>query len=287
MSYHRRMRAGSSPSLARLVTFFALGCVLAPSARAGAQDTSGSAEIESDASAPTASERAERTETAPVAAATSVDGPGGELDASVRSGPPFGSREAVRQSEPMAMRRVGQPDAVDPELPVALSFFGTVGVVMPSSYDDAIQSHSYGPSSPNVSFDASLTYGVARWLHLGGRIGARGRGWLRRDGDFGMAMGIDALAIATGRVHLGPVVDIGITLGGGVGMAGLSVHRSTLLGVAPRLHGSLQIGFRLLRGFHIFIRGAWDYFPWNDIDRGGYDIDLGGPYVGIGIEVKT
>ncbi len=279
------MRAGPSRLLIALA--LALACALATSARTAAQDSPASPEIASEPDSEGPSEQDEQATAAPVAAATSVDGPGGELDTSVRSGPPFGSREAVRQSEPMAMRRVGQPDAIDPELPVALSFFGTVGVVMPSSYDDAIQSHSYGPSSPNVSFDASLTYGVARWLHLGGRIGTRGRGWIRRDGDYAMAMGVDAMAIATGRVHLGPVVDIGLTLGGGVGMAGLSVHRSTLLGVAPRLHGSLQIGFRLLRGFHIFVRGAWDYFPWNDIDRGGYDIDLGGPYVGIGIEVKT
>ncbi len=219
--------------------------------------------------------------------AAAVDEPGGELDPEARSGPAFGSRAAVQQSEPMAMRRVGQPDAVDPGLPVALSYFVSLGVVMPSSYDDAIQSHAYGPSSPTLSMDGAITYGVTRWLYIGGRLGARGRGWLRRDGDYAMATGVDALVIAHGRIHLGPIVDLGLVLGGGLGVAALSIHRSTLVGVTPRLHGGVQFGFRLARGFHLFVRGVWDYFPWNDIDQYGSDIDLGGPFVGIGIEVKT
>jgi hypothetical protein len=227
--------------------------------------------------------------TAPSSAppAAGPDEPGGELDPRAVSGPLFGSRGAVRQSEPMAMRRVGQADAVDPELPVALSFFASLGAVMPSSYDDAIRSHAFGQSSPTIAMDGSITYGVARWLHLGGRLGTRGRGWIRRDGEFAMASGIDLLGIAHARLHLGPVIDLGIVLGGGVGLAALSVHQTTVLGVAPRLHGAVQFGFRLGRGFHLFLRGAWDYFPWNDIDRYGSDIDLGGPFVGFGFEVKT
>lgn len=265
MSYHRGMRARPRPCLANIL---ALAGVLGLAAPGAAQD-------------------AVPTEAPVIPASSPVDGPGGEFDPNVPSGPAFGSRDAVRQSEPTAMRSVGQPDAVDPELPVALSFFANVGVVMQSSYDVAIQSHAYGPASPNGSFDASLTYGVTRWLHVGGRLGVRGMGWLRRDGDFAMAMGTDAMAIANARIHLGPIVDLGITLGGGIGVAGLSIHRTTLVGVTPRLHASLQLGFRLARGFHIFLRGAWDYFPWNDIDRAGHDIDLGGPVVGLGIEVKT
>lgn len=222
---------------------------------------------------------------APPAAAP--DEPGGELDPRATSGPPFGSRGAVHQSEPMAMRRVGQPDAIDPDLPVALSFFASLGAVMSSSYDDAIRSHAFGQSSPTIAMDGSITYGVTRWLHLGGRLGTRGRGWIRRDGEFAMASGIDLLGIAHARLHLGPVIDLGIVLGGGVGMAALSVHRTTVLGVSPRLHGAVQFGFRLARGFHLFLRGAWDYFPWNDIDRYGSDVDLGGPFVGLGFEVKT
>jgi len=224
---------------------------------------------------------------APTLPTTPADGPGGELDPSARSGPAYGSRAAVQQSEPMAMRRVGQPDAVDPDLPVSLSFFASIGVVMPSSYDLAIQSHAYGESSPTAAMDGSLTYALTRWLQVGGRIGARGRGWLRRDGDFAMSSGIDALAIVYGHVHLGPVIDLGLTLGGGIGIASLSVHSTTLVGVSPRLHAGLQFGFRLARGFHLFLRGVWDYFPWNDFDRFGSDIDLGGPMVGLGLEVKT
>jgi hypothetical protein len=262
-------------------------CLCAPAA---AQDVAPEPTVEEPAAATAADEPsgvAAPTSAPSAPPAAAPDEPGGELDPRATSGPPFGSRGAVHQSEPMAMRRVGQPDAIDPELPVALSFFASLGAVMSSSYDDAIRSHAFGQSSPTIAMDGSITYGVTRWLHLGGRLGARGRGWIRRDGEFAMASGIDLLGIAHARLHLGPVIDLGIVLGGGVGMTGLSVHQTTVLGVAPRLHGAVQFGFRLARGFHLFIRGAWDYFPWNDIDRYGSDVDLGGPFVGIGFEVKT
>lgn len=261
--------------------------MLSTTSTLSAQDAQASGDVEVADENATTDLAVEASSAPTIPAGTPVDGPGGELDPQARSGPPFGSRAAVQQSEPMAMRRVGLPDAVDPDLPVALSFFASLGVVMPSSYDAAIQSHAYGASSPTLAMDGSITYGVTRWLHLGGRVGARGRGWLRRDGDYAMAAGVDALAIAYGRIHLGPIIDLGIVLGGGIGIASLSVHRSTLVGVTPRLHGALQFGFRLARGFHLFVRGAWDYFPWNDLDRFGSDIDLGGPLVGLGLEVKT
>lgn len=236
------------------------------------------------------------TEPSTVAGSSSVAGgeaprspldPGAELDPRQPSAPVYGSRAAVQQSEPMGMRRAAQPDAVDPELPVALSYFASLGVAMSGSYDDAIQSHGFGRSSPLIAMDGSVTYGVLRWLHVGARLGARGRGWSRHDGTVGMLSGVDALALAIGRVHVGPVVDLGLTLGAGVGLASLSLRGATVVGPAPRLHGSLQIGFRLGRGMHIFLRVAWDYFPWNDIDRYGSDVDLGGPQLGLGFEVKT
>lgn len=315
MSRPRSLRAGRFASLATSLALLALPAIpaLLTPAPTLARLAVPADDVEADDTTPPATDTAS-TEEAPAPEATPVpdaaptpdaepvlslpaapagppaappDAPGGELDPRAASGPAFGTRAAVAQSEPMAMRRVGQPDAVDPELPVALSFFASLGVVMPSSYDDALQSHAYGRSSPTTAVDGSLTYAVTRWLHLGGRVGARGRGWIRRDGDFGMTSGIDALAIAHGRLHFGPVVDVGLVLGGGVGLSMLSIHRSTLYGVSPRLHASLQIGFRVARGFHLFLRGAWDYFPWNDLDRYGSDIDLGGPLVGLGIEVKT
>jgi hypothetical protein len=244
---------------------------------------------EPTATEPTATEPTEPTATEPTAteAASPVAGRGGELDPNARPAPAYGSREAVRQSETAALRRAGDPDPDDPSLPVGLSFFASLGAVMDSSYDQAVQSLAFGPPSPNLAFDGSLTHAVVPWLHLGGRLGVRGRGWLRRDGEFGMATGIDAMAIAHFRFHVGTVVELGAVLGGGLGLGGVTLRSATVLGVAPRLHGAVQIGFRLARGFHVHVRGAWDYFPWNDIDAGGRDLDLGGPFVGLGIEVKT
>lgn len=236
----------------------------------------------SDASAESRSDA-----TTPSSSAEAPESSGRELDPSARPAPRYGSREAAERSEPRALRNAAQPDADDPDLPFAMSFAASVGPVMPSSYDDALQSHAFGPGSPNAIFDGSLAYALARWLHLGGRVGVRGRGWLRRDGDFAMTTGADLLGFAHARAHLGPVIDVGVIVGAGFGVTGLSIHRWTYFGLAPRLHGSLQLGFRFARGFRLFLRGGWDYFPWNDLDRGGHDIDLGGPLAGLGIEVRS
>ena len=287
MRYPRHMLPGS---LAGVGTRIALGWALAAllcASSGAAQNT-----VDSDAARdgiPRTGETSREIAHEPGSPRPTADpeAPGGELDARGAPAPPYGSRAAIGQSEPAAMRRVGQPDAVDPELPTALSFFTSLGAVMPSSYDDAIVTNGFGRSSPSILVDGSITHAIARWLHVGGRVGARGRGWIRRDGEFALASGVDLLALASARVHLGPVIELGLTLGGGVGLAGLSVRQRTLLGVSPRLHGALQFGLRLARGFHLSIRGAWDYFPWNDIDRYGSDLDLGGPSLGIGFEVKT
>jgi hypothetical protein len=288
----------SRPASSRVVIVCALSAVLTGSASAWAQEASGQAAAETTAEAEataeaesataseteTATETEARTSAAPTAP---VDGPGGELDPNVRPGPVYGSRDAMRQSEPMALRRAGEPDPADPDLPVALSFTAAVGVVMDSSYDRTIQALDFGPSSPIVAMDGAITYALVPWLHVGGRLGARGRGFIRRDGELAMATGVDALAIAHGRFHLGTVVELGVILGGGLGVAGVSLRGTTLVGAAPRLHGAIQIGFRLARGFHVHLRGAWDFFPWNDLDAAGHDLDLGGPSVGVGIEVRS
>lgn len=219
--------------------------------------------------------------------AAPIDGPGGELDPNARPAPVYGTRDAMRQSEAQVLRRAGEADPADPDLPVALSFTAAVGAVMDSSYDRTIQALDFGPSSPILAMDGSLTYGVTPWLHVGGRVGTRGRGFIRADGELAMASGVDVLAIAHGRFHIGSVIELGAILGGGVGVVGVSLRGATIFEAAPRLHGAVQVGFRLVRGFHVHLRGAWDFFQWNDLDARGHDLDLGGPSIGIGIEVKS
>lgn len=213
-------------------------------------------------------------------------GPGGELDRNVRGGPPYGSREALRRSESEVMRRMRHA-AADGNLPVAFLFFAGVGAVMPSSYDAALQTHAFGGSSPNVTVDAALTYRLSENFFLGGQIGARGHGWLRRDGASAMATGLDAMALLHLRFQIGSVFDLGAMVGAGAGAVGVQLYDSVSFAPSFRLSGSVLLGVRLATGFRVFVKGTWDYFSAFDLDRFGSDVDMGGPGFSLGFEVRS
>jgi len=212
---------------------------------------------------------------------------GGELDRRVPSGAPYGSRDAIRRSETEIMRRIGAVDASDRTLPIAMLLFVGVGGVMPSSYAGALRAHAFGANSPNIAVDAALTYRLSENFFLGGQIGGRGHGWLRRDGNAAMVMGLDAMAILHLRFQLGSVIDLGAMVGVGGGLVGVQLYDATTLAGALRLSGSILLGARVTAGCRIFLKGTWDYFNASDIDRFGSDIELGGPMLSLGIEVRS
>lgn len=212
--------------------------------------------------------------------------PGGELDPRVPGGAAYGTREALRRSETETMRRM-RPDASDGALPVAFQFFAGIGGVMRSSYGRALQAHAFGGSSPNVNIDAALTYRLTENFFLGGQIGARGHGWLRRDGTAAMATGLDAMAILHLRFQLGSLFDLGAMVGAGGGTVGVQLYDSTAFFGAWRLSGSVLLGLRVATGTRVFLKASWDYFSAFDIDRYGSDVDMGGPALALGFEVRS
>ncbi len=222
-----------------------------------------------------------------VAGAQDPEGPGGELDASVRGGAPYGSREAIRRSETELMDRVGAPDASDGALPTAFLLFAGIGGVLPSSYAGALQAHAFGASSPNIAIDAALTYRLSENFFLGGQVGGRGHGWLRRDGIAATAMGLDAMALLHLRFQLGRVIDLGAMVGVGAGLVGVQLYDATTLAGAFRVSGSILLGARVMPGCRVFLKGTWDYFGASDIDRYGSDVELGGPMLSLGLEVRS
>lgn len=211
-----------------------------------------------------------------------------ELPDDAESGPRFDPARA-RRAVSTATVDGARPEASDPQVPVAFAFHFGVGYAMPSSIDRALATHLYSDQNGGVlvTGDFQLTYRVLEWLWLGGRLGFRGRGW-GRDGAAGAhAGGFDLLGIIHLRSQVGRVFSLGAMLGGGGGAAGLLLNEAITIGASPRITGGVEIGFRLGTGIRLEIRGSWDYFPWFDIDRFGHDIDLGGPSVAAGLEVRS
>lgn len=209
-----------------------------------------------------------------------------ELPEGADSGPPMLSRPRPLTPEEERRARERRYDASEPLMPAAFQLFVGFGAALDSSLDGALAAHRFGSSPLVVSADATFLGRVTEWLQLGGRIGGRARGWGSDVGDPAVAGGIGALAIAHARAYLGRIVDLGAVLGVGIGWAGISIQGAGSTGVAPLLHGAVVLGFRIDRGFRLAARFAWDWFTLYDLDRYGSDLDLGGPSLAIGFEVR-
>ena len=214
-------------------------------------------------------------------------GAGDEFDQSASSGPAYDALLAAREREERAVRDdIAWAETVERGRDSALQLFLGVGAALTSSLDLGLRSHMYGDSAVHFLGDVSVLGRVADWLHIGGRLGGRGRGWGRRGAPPATASGMDLMVVAHARGHVGRVVDLGAAVGVGLGVAGLALEGNTALGLSPRLHGSLLVGFRLATGVRLLARFAWDFFTWFDLDRFGHDLELGGPSLSLGLEVR-
>lgn len=193
-------------------------------------------------------------------------------------------RELTPEEQRRERRR--RHDASEPLLPTIFQLFVGAGAPLDSSLDVALASHRYGDSVLTLLADATLLTRVADWIWLGGRVGMRGRGWGSHRTGPAVAGGLDALAIAHVRAHVGPIVDVGIVLGIGIGWGGVSIQADGAWAFAPRASGALQAGFRVAPGARIGARIGWDWFSMDDLDRYGSDLELGGPTLGVGFELR-
>jgi hypothetical protein len=179
-------------------------------------------------------------------------------------------------------------DYSDPELPVYFRIgLGGGGVFENSSLDDTLATHGFARSPAFFRADVTVAGRALSWLWFGGRIGATGRGWGRRDGlPSAQATGFDLLAIAHLRFQLGRVFELGGMVGAGIGVAVLTINDQPTVGPAPRLMGGLEIGLRLGYGTRVLLHGEVNYFPYFDLDRYGSDLELGGGSVSLVLEVR-
>lgn len=209
-----------------------------------------------------------------------------ELPEGADLGPPLSERAPLLTPEEQRRARLRNYDPTEPEHPVALQLALGIGAALDSSLDAALAAHRYGESPLIFQGDVSLLARISEWLYLGGRLGGRGRGWLSNVEEPVSAGAIDAMAIAHARVYLGRVVDLGAILGLGMAWGGVSIERGGSAAVAPRLHGAVMIAFRVASGGRFVARFAWDWCSFYDMDRYGSDLELGGPSLAIGLEIR-
>ncbi|MDQ3037523.1 MAG: hypothetical protein M3Y87_34330 [Myxococcota bacterium] len=245
---------------------------------ARAQDAPAEAEVETAAEAEVEAEGQAPVPTDVAAAEELPDG--------ADSGPAILVPRRELSPEEARRERERNFDPTEPHMPGVFQLSIGVGAALDSSLDSALTAHRYGDSPLIVLGDVSFLGRVTEWLYVGGRLGGRGRGWGSNDTSPAVAGAIDVMAIAHLRAYLGRIVDIGAVLGLGVGWAGLTIQGAAATGLAPRLHGSAVIAFRLGPGVRITARFGWDWFSLYDLDRYGSDLELGGPSLSLGFEVR-
>lgn len=255
-------------------------CVVLAPAVARAQDAS------SDETATDETVAAEAP-AAPARARLSSDPPEDEL-APVSSGPTL----AERQRAAMRGRPLDRPDysadPSDPDLPVTYQLaLGGGSTLTGASYDAVLLSHDFAPSAALYLGDVTILGRLLDWLHLGGRIGGRARTFARNDGPGGSASVVDLQLILLVRFQLGRVIDLGVHVGAGAGVAGVVLHDDASLGVVPRITAGVHLGFRISRGLRIFLRGSYDFCRWYQMDRFGDELELGGLAGLVGLEVRS
>jgi hypothetical protein len=206
-----------------------------------------------------------------------------ELPAEASAGP----SEAERLARGATTVRPLRPDYSDPHLPVYFRVGFGLGAAFSASLDEALASHAFARSPILFQANVAIAARIFPWLWLGGRLGATGRGWARRDGlPAASATGYDLLGLVHFRGQLGRIFELGGMLGGGLGVGALVINDVASFGATPRLMVAAEVGFRVDTGIRILLQGELGYFPLFDLDRYGSDLDFGGGTLSVVVEAR-
>ncbi|HEY8428375.1 MAG TPA: hypothetical protein VIL20_08370 [Sandaracinaceae bacterium] len=159
------------------------------------------------------------------------------------------------------------------------------GAALDTDFDRALAAHGYGKLGfvPGVTAALSFPVGV-EWLWLGGQIGARGRSWPHADRDAARAFGLDLLAFARARFRLHQRIELGLSIGGGLGWLDVRVNGVGSDQIVPRFEVQADLAFPIGRHFALGPRIGWSYFVREGINAYGHAVELGGPYFGLSLE---
>lgn len=160
-----------------------------------------------------------------------------------------------------------------------------VAIPPATDFDRALVAHDYGSTQALPTVATSLVVPVlVEWLWIGGQLGVRGRTWSHPTHDAASLVAFDLLAVVRARFALGDVVELGASVGGGLGWIGVWVNGVMADQLAPRFAVQGELAFRIGRHFALGPRIGWDYFQWSGVNAYGQSVDAGGPYFGLSLE---
>ncbi|MBX3275220.1 MAG: hypothetical protein KF729_33450 [Sandaracinaceae bacterium] len=188
---------------------------------------------------------------------------------------------------PVARPEPPPPRPAPPPLPPpAYSLELQVRVAFPeeSSFDVVMSSFGYRGVRVEPVVYVGAQFPVLEWLWLGGRVGMRGRHWTHRERDPAVATAGDLLLTAQVRLALGRVVELGAIFGGGAGVVFVEMNGVTADQIVARFSAEALVAFRVGANFALGPRIGWDYFQWENMNRYGHGLDLGGFFFGLAVE---
>ena len=250
-------------------------------AAAGSGESAPESETAAEAEAETAAEPEAQSAAEPESAAEAAGGTPALV-------PPGGVPPIPGVREPRRVQAQA-PEPEPPPEPIPLPRYSLelrLGVSFPGdfSFDQALAALRYDGVRAAPSVVVGVQVPVLDWLWLGGRLGARGRGWAHPDRDPATLAAGELLATAQARVWLGRVVELGVLVAGGLGWMQVAVRDAATDQVVGRVSLEAILAFKTGPHFAFGPRVGYDFFEWSGVNAYGHGVDVGGFSLGLALE---
>lgn len=170
------------------------------------------------------------------------------------------------------------PPRYSVELQLRLAFPGE------SSFDRAMTAFRYSGVRVEPVGYVGIQVPLVDSFWIGARYGMRGRQWTHMERDAASVSAGDLLATAQVRFSLGPVVELGVLLAGGVAFLNVQMNGVDSGQVVGRFGLEAILAFKIGPNFAFGPRFGWDYFQWEGLNRYDHGLDIGGGFLGFGLE---
>ena len=167
-----------------------------------------------------------------------------------------------------------------------LAMAGMLGDAPSEPFDTVLRSRGYADAPRVWGGEMTAEWKVLDWLWLGGRVDLRTRDWGRRGDVTASAFGLGGLALVEPRFTVNRSIDLGATVGAGLGLVGFDMNNAAEVYFAPKLHFGALVGFTLMEPVRLMFRVAWDYMRASNFNGFGHDLNLGGASLALGLEVR-
>lgn len=178
----------------------------------------------------------------------------------------------------------GRAAAAQPKAAIDLGV--SAGFTTDESLDDLLAGLGYDGSTGVLGGDLTAVFGLTDWLFAGGRALVRGRDWPRAGEAPATATGVGVLAVVEARLAVRPSVDFVLSAGAGGGGIGLRLNDGNDAGAAPAGWLGLALVSAVDEHAGVFARFGYEYFEAVDLGGRGYDLNLSGGTLALGVEVR-